>query len=103
MDDAALTQRRASAAIAVAASILLSACAPMRVYPDGRTASGLEALKSQSLPDVTSAVPDDLRTSSAELLVLIQTSRFTFSGVYGREQNVAGNSVAARFMIRGPV
>jgi len=80
--------------------MLLSACAPMRVYPNGATDTGLAALKSQPLPDVTPSIPADLRTSSEEVLVLIQTSRFTYSGVGpgGLVGKVAKNSVAARFM-----
>jgi hypothetical protein len=86
--------------IAVAASVLLSACLPFRVYPDGHTAGGLDALKSQPLPDITPTLPTDLRTSIDEVLVLIQTSRYTYSGVGagGRAEGAPANSVAARFM-----
>jgi len=92
------------AAIAVAASILLSACAPFRVYPNGGVDSGLNALKSVPLPDVTPNLPADLRTNSDEVLVLIQTSRFKYAAVgsggpvLGAEAKGASNSVAARFM-----
>ena len=87
-------------AIAIAACLLLSACAPMRVYPNGTVVSGLDALKSEPLSDVTPDLPADLRTSSDEVLVLIQTSRYTYSGVGagGSAGGVAANSVAARFM-----
>jgi len=100
MSNAARTHWLASAFIAVAVAIPLSGCAPVRVYPGGRTETGLAALKSEPLPDVTPNLPADLRTSSDEVLVLIQTSRYTYSGVGagGSAGGVAANSVAARFM-----
>jgi hypothetical protein len=72
----------------------------MRVYPDGHTEGGLAALKSRPLPDIAPSLPPDLRASSEEVLVLIQQSRFTYSGVGygGRAGDVAGTSVTARFM-----
>ena len=72
----------------------------MRVYPGDGTETGLAALKSRPLPDVTPSLPADLRTGSDEVLVLIQQSRFTYSGVGygGRAGDVAATSVAARFM-----
>ena len=100
MNAAARTMSCTSAAIAVAASILLTACAPVRVYPNGGMDSGLNALKSQPLSDVTPDVPVDLLTTSDEVLVLIQDSRYTYSGVGAGDKagGVATNSVAARFM-----
>jgi len=100
MNAAARTKWRTTTAIAVAVSFLLSACAPVRVYPNGVVVTGLDALKSEPLSDVTPDLPVDLRTSSDEVLVLIQTSRYTYSGVGagGSAAGVAANSVDARFM-----
>jgi hypothetical protein len=86
------------AIVAVATGVLLSACIPFRAYSNGASDSGLSAIKSVPLSDITPYVPDDLRTSGEDVLVLIQMSRYTYSEVGITGSGTQANSVGARFM-----